>query len=130
MNEWISAHSTGVSQLDEHHTELFQWLAELESAAADQRTLFAVYVITRLKNYVRTHFSTEEALMKAEGYPDLEAHMAEHAVYRAKLNQLHLVDIGQDVSTETVEFLKSWLTNHIAKTDMAYVPYMAKLNKH
>ena len=124
--EWTPALSTGVAALDEQHKAIFQWLAELENAAAEQRTLFGVYVVTRLKHYMREHFAAEEALMKAVGYPYLEQHQAEHAKFRAKLGELQLRSIGEDVTAETVNFLNDWLTNHITKVDMAYVPYLKR----
>jgi hemerythrin len=124
MIEWTQNLSTGVPVLDEQHKAIFQWLAELQNASVDQRTLFGVYVITRLKHYMREHFATEEAMMKAAGYPDLEQHQAEHALFRAKLEELQLKSISEDISTDTVSFLNHWLTNHIAKSDTAYVPYL------
>jgi hemerythrin len=127
MTEWTPALSTGVPLLDEQHKSIFQWLAELESAAVDERTLFGVYAITRLKHYVREHFAAEEALMKSAAYPDLLEHIAEHAVFRDKLMELQLKSIGQDISIDTVTLLNDWLANHIAKTDMAYVPYLIEM---
>ncbi len=126
MTEWTPKLSTGVPDLDEQHKAIFQWLDELESATAEQRTLFGVYVITRLKHYLREHFAAEEALMKSAGYPGLAEHLAQHAEFRAKLNELQLKSIGEDISEDTVRFLNHWLVNHIAKTDMAYVPYLKK----
>ena len=126
MIEWTPALSTSIPLLDEHHKEIFQWLAELESATSDERTLFGVYALTRLKHYVREHFSQEEAMMKAAGYAGLADHMAEHAAFRTKLSELQLKSIGQDISTETVGFLTDWLSHHIVKTDMAYVPCLKK----
>ena len=130
MIEWTSNLSTGVPLLDEHHQGLFKGLAELESAALEQRTLFGVYALTRLKHYVRDHFAAEEALMKAAGYPELAAHMAEHAAFRARLGELLVKSIGQDISTETIQFLSDWLVNHIGKVDMAYVPYLNRPDAH
>jgi len=127
MIEWTPALSTGVPLLDEHHQQIFRCLAELESAAAAERMMFGVYAITRLKHYVREHFAAEEALLKAAAYPQLAEHMAEHAAFRARLAELQQKSIGQDISTETVSFLNDWLTNHIARTDMAYVPYLKDL---
>lgn len=127
MIEWTHDLSTGVDLLDEHHRTIFQWLAELDGAAAEERTLFGVYALTRLKYYMQTHFAAEETLMKAAGYPGLEAHMVEHAEFRAKIGELHLKSIAQDISADTVEFLRGWLTHHIAVTDMAYVPYLKNL---
>lgn len=127
MMNWTPDLCTGVPKLDEQHKEIFEWLAELQSATADERTLFGVYVITRLKHYMREHFATEEALMKAAGYPGLVQHMAKHAEFRAKLEELQLKSIAEDISEDTVSFLTEWLTHHIVETDMAYVPYLDQL---
>lgn len=127
MIEWTSTLSTGVPLLDGHHQGLFKALSELESAALEQRTLFGVYALTRLKHYVRDHFSAEEAMMKAAAYPQLDEHIAEHAAFRAKLGELLVKSIGQDITADTISFLADWLVNHIGKTDMAYVPYLKKL---
>jgi hemerythrin len=126
MIEWTPDLSTGVPKLDEQHKEIFQWLAELENATVEERTLFGVYVVTRLKHYMREHFAAEEALMRAADYPDLEQHIAQHAEFRARLEELQLKSIGEDISLDTVRFLNHWLCNHIARTDMAYVPYLKK----
>ncbi|MDD5298709.1 MAG: bacteriohemerythrin [Rhodocyclaceae bacterium] len=128
MIEWTPALSTGVPLIDEHHRTIFQWLAELESAAAEERTLFGVYAITRLKHYARDHFAVEESMMTEAGYPDLAEHVAEHVAFRARLQELQLRSIGTDISSETVDFLRDWLTHHIAETDMAYVPWVRKLD--
>lgn len=126
MIKWTEKLRTGVPALDEQHKAIFQWLEELESATAEQRTLFGVYVITRLKHYMHEHFAAEEALMKSVGYPGLDEHLVQHAEFRAKLGELQLRSIGEDISADTVRFLNHWLVNHISKTDMAYVPYLKK----
>ena len=125
MIKWTPALSTGIDVLDEHHKVIFQWVAELESAASEQRTLFGAYAITRLKHDAEAHFAAEEAFMREVDYPQLSHHISEHAVFRVKLEQLLVKCITQDISTESVQFLRAWLTNHIVKTDMAYVPYLA-----
>ena len=129
MIEWTKAISTGVSTLDEQHQAIFRWLAELESAAVEQRTLFSVYALVRLKHYTREHFAAEEVLMKSAGYPELTEHAAEHAAFRVRLGELQMKSMGQDISMDTVNLLKDWLTHHICKTDMGYVPYMKKARK-
>ena len=127
MIEWTPSLSTGNEVLDEQHKAIYRWLAELDSAAADSRTLFGAYAITRLKNYTHNHFAAEEALMKASGYPGLTEHIAEHESFRARLAELHLKSISEDISADTVKFLTDWLTNHIARSDMAYTPYLKKV---
>lgn len=124
--DWTPDLSTGVPSIDDQHKQLFLWLAELQSATADQRTLFGVYVITRLKHYIREHFAAEEALMRAAAFPGLDQHIAEHTTFRTRLEELQLRSIGEDISEDTVRFLTEWLTHHITGTDMAYVPYLKK----
>lgn len=124
--KWTQALATGHQIIDEQHRGLFQCLAELETATAEQRTLLAVYSITRLKHYVREHFETEEVVMKQSGFPKLEEHLAEHEKFRAKMTDLQGKAIVLDVSAEMVEFLTDWLLNHIAKSDLEYVPYLKK----
>lgn len=124
--EWTPALSTGVAVLDDQHKTIFRWLAELENASVDQRTLFGVYVLTRLKHYMRDHFALEEAMMKSAGYPDLERHQAEHAEFRSMLMNLQLKSIGEDISVDTVRILTHWLTQHISEADMAYVPCLKR----
>lgn len=128
MIEWTQALSTGVPLLDEHHQRIFEWLAEMERAADDGRALFGVYALVRLKHYTREHFAAEEALMKSAGYPGLAEHMAEHAAFRARLGELQVKSMGQDISRDTVKLLSDWLTHHVTKTDMAYVPHLKKRN--
>lgn len=127
MTEWTPDLATGNTVLDEQHKAIFEWLAELQSAASEQRTLFGAYAITRLKNFTKTHFAAEEALMKEAGYPRLAEHIAEHEAFRARLAEIHLRSIGNDISPETVRYLTDWLTHHIVETDMAYVPSIKKL---
>lgn len=130
MIQWTPALATGVPLLDEQHQTIFRWLAELESATAEQRTLFGAYAITRLQSYVRDHFAAEEALMQAAGYPDLAAHVAEHESFRRRLAELQVQAMVRDASADTVVFLRDWLVNHIGKTDMSYVPCLGKRPAH
>ena len=92
----------------------------------DERRLFGAYAVTRLSHYVREHFTVEEALMKSVGYPGLADHLAEHAVFRAKLRELQTESVGHDISHDAVKFLSDWLCDHIARVDMAYVPYLKR----
>lgn len=128
MIEWTTNLSTGVALLDDQHQAIFQLLAEVESAALDERTLFGAYVITRLKHHVDEHFSAEETLMKAAHYPDLAEHVADHAEFSVKLRKLQLKSIGEDITRDAVEVMTDWLIHHISMADMAYVPFLKKVS--
>lgn len=124
--KWTKALATGHEIIDEQHKALFRCLEELEMATTEQRTLLAVYSITRLKHYVREHFETEEAVMKQCEFPKLKEHIAEHESFRTKMTDLQGKAVILDVSAEMVEFLADWLVNHVAVSDLEYVPYLKK----
>lgn len=126
--DWSERLATGIELLDEQHREIFRWFGELDQAAAEQRTLLAVYTMTRLNRYMRDHFAAEEAVMRAAGFPKLEQHVAEHRLFRSTLSKLQIESVGRDITAETVEFLRTWLIDHICGHDMEYVPYLAWLN--
>ena len=121
--KWSDKLATGVAEIDEQHQALFQWFAQLESAAADQRMMTAAYALTRLSQYTRTHFTAEETLMARHAYPALEAHRAEHQAFSKKLQELQAVATTQDISAATIVLLREWLANHIMVSDMDYIPY-------
>lgn len=124
--EWTEALATGNADIDAQHRELLDCLNELETATVEQRTLLAVYSITRLKHYVRDHFATEEAVMVACNFPKLKEHILEHENFRSKMLELQSKSIVLDVSTEMVEFLRNWLVGHICSSDREYIPYLKK----
>lgn len=121
---WTVELATGVPEIDRQHRELFDWLAELESATSDRRMMTSVYALTRLVQYTRSHFATEEALMRACGYPRIDAHMAEHAELCRKLARLQAAAVSEDTSGETISVLRSWLIDHVMGVDMDYVPHV------
>ncbi|MFA6312466.1 MAG: bacteriohemerythrin, partial [Sterolibacterium sp.] len=116
--KWTKALATGNEIIDEQHRGLFRCLEQLEIATAEQRTLLAVYSITRLKHYIREHFETEEAVMRQCNFPKLQEHIAEHQNFRAKMTALQGQAVILDVSAEMVEFLADWLTKHVAESDL------------
>ncbi len=120
---WSDSLATGVAAIDEQHRSLFDWFAQLESAAADQRLMTAAYALTRLTQYTRSHFEAEEQLMAAAGYPRLAAHREEHEAFRQQLRDLQNQSVTRDISGDAVALLRDWLVKHIMVSDMDYVPY-------
>ena len=122
--EWSSQFEIGHSVLDEQNRELMECLHQLEVATLEQRTLLAVYCITRLKHMIRNHFATEERLLRECSYPDFEKHKAAHRDFSDKLIDLQVRSVSQDVTLEMVEFLSAWLVKHIQSSDRKYAPYL------
>jgi hemerythrin len=124
--EWKNDYSVGIAKIDEQHMEIVVFLNELYDsmkAGKGKDTLNAV--LKSLMEYTRTHFTTEESLMKLYAYPDYEAHKQKHEKMTQHVLELKKqYDFGQISSPiQIANFLKDWLTKHIQGTDKSYGPF-------
>lgn len=120
---WNTDLATGVRQIDLQHQELIDLINELETAhEAGHDDVALVDVLRRLTSYAMFHFATEESLMSktTENTPYVQHHLDEHRLFVDQLATLKKNISGVD-SMQTVEtllaYLKSWLREHIVKTD-------------
>ncbi len=125
--EWSDQLSVKVGKMDEQHKVLMSLINELHEAMKTGMGKEATgKTLKRLIEYTKTHFATEEALMRQHGYPGLDLQKAEHA----KLTQ-QVLDFDKDynagkitLTMEVMAFLKQWLNDHIGNTDKKYGPYL------
>ncbi|MFO1154318.1 MAG: bacteriohemerythrin [Rhodospirillales bacterium] len=127
--EWTPALAVGVESLDTDHKVLVSLINQLDDAIAAGNPRSTVQrVLDALYDYTVYHFSREEALMRACGYPDIEAHARTHATLRAQVADIR-DRYGRSPesihSREVLSFLKNWLSTHILGRDHLYMPYMA-----
>jgi len=119
--EWSSSLATGIRQIDLQHQELIGIINDLERARSGAQWDEAVAdVMPRLKAYVMFHFATEESMMKEAGIPlhHFQSHEAEHRAFSGRIEELGAQDDPRQYLAGFVEYLKTWLTHHIMKTDM------------
>jgi hemerythrin-like metal-binding protein len=79
-------------------------------------------VLDELLDYVAEHFQHEEELMRLSGYPDIEAHIAQHV---ALTNSVASVVTSTPLWTpENInklrQFANKWLVGHILGTDLKF----------
>lgn len=116
---------TGIHEIDEQHELLFDCLARLEqSITADERWSAVHFALVQLSDFVRIHFSVEEALMRLHAYPALDTHIAEHQGFIARLHGFKEASIRADITDEMTTFVRDWLVRHIGGSDLAYVPHL------
>jgi hemerythrin len=121
--EWNQTYSVSVKKFDDQHKKLIELLNQLHDAmkAGDGNTMLGI-TLQSLISYTSSHFSEEEKLMQANGYPDFAAHKAQHdALVKQVLDLQKKYQSGGGVMTLTVmSFLKDWLTKHIQGVDKKY----------
>lgn len=125
---WTNEYRVGVDSLDADHITLFSLINHIDDSHLSGEDQAAIGVILKvLKDRAIAHFQREERVMKERGYPDIEAHVAEHKEIVDDLEALYDAYRDRpsaDLSREIVETLSSWLEDHVLKSDMRYRPYM------
>jgi hemerythrin-like metal-binding protein len=121
--EWTNALSVHVSAMDAEHKKLFSIIGKLHDGMAEGKGSAIIgEVLAELTSYTKTHFKHEEDLMQLHSYPGREAQKREHAAFVKQLSETQQeYQTGKMmISVSVLNFLNSWLKNHIMKTDFAY----------
>jgi hemerythrin-like metal-binding protein len=128
LMEWTEDMSVGVKVIDDDHKKLIGMLNELnDGILADKTGASLEGVIEGLLRYTKYHFAREERFFAKTGYPGGAAHKAEHDLLARRVGNLQMrFETGQSriLSTEAMEFLKNWLTDHIMGSDQQYGPHL------
>ena len=125
--EWKDEYSVGIASIDKQHKKLINLINHLQTAV-DHSTgeEFEREALDELVDYTRSHFTFEEELMASNGYPDYEAHKAQHKNMVDKVEKV-LSEYQQNKETamaNAIDFLKHWLINHINGTDKEYSEFL------
>lgn len=124
--EWDESFSTGIPHIDEQHQQLIAMISDLDQAEQEGTGgLLISYVLQELMRYVALHFEEEELLMMRHDFPGLMSHRQEHDFYvkRLKHVQENFHD-GDELSRNTLAFLKDWISCHIKGTDQIYAEFI------
>jgi len=123
--KWDESWNTGISVIDQQHRKLLNLVNDLNDAMRQGKSRDVMDdVLTVLVGYTRTHFNAEERLMEQVKYKEIVEHKAQHADFVQKIEDfLQKAKAGSSVlSIEMMNFLSSWIINHIKGTDARYVP--------
>lgn len=127
--EWNVQYSVGVPKIDQQHAYLFELAHRLAKHAGDEHAKAVVAeTIAELHKYVDTHFAYEESIMEKAHYDHLEEHRKMHELMRTRLGLLTAqLKEGVLQRHDLIEFMESWLTEHIIMEDMRYIPAVSTL---
>ena len=125
--QWTSNLSVGNATLDSHHkilVDLINAVSEAKGTSGQARVNLA---LTELLDYTRYHFTEEERVMEAAGYPELDQHRQSHAeMVRqvADLRNRHLAGTAVLSAEHLLDYLSQWLMGHIVAKDLRFRPYV------
>jgi hemerythrin len=134
--EWDPRFSVRIAEIDQQHKKLIGLINRLHESmhqaggqdaleTAVQELSAQATVINEMVEYSSYHFSTEEKYMRQYVYSDYEKHKKEHEYFSNKVRTLKSdFDGGQAIlSSQIMEFLKKWLSDHILGMDKKYEPF-------
>ena len=124
---WNNSYSVGVQRFDTEHQRLFQIMSQLFDGMKEGKGRDVLAgVLQNLIRYTEQHFSSEEQVMGAKGYADLQTHIAQHRQFTAKVKEFDVQYRAGAVaiSVEVLDYLRDWLTSHIAGTDKSYTTFL------
>ena len=124
---WKEQYSVGIGSIDKQHQKLVGYLNDLYKALNAGKGKDSLgEIFSSLIEYTKTHFSSEEGLMKMYDFPGYQEHKQIHDKMAAHVLNLDRKFKGGEVSRpiEIASFLKDWLAKHIQETDKGYGPFL------
>ncbi len=120
---WNHACTIGVRAMDDQHGILMDTLNELRLAlvhGGDREQVGAG--LGRLIDFTRMHFSCEEQLLEAQGFPGIVAHRAAHRRLLSELESVAQRASHQDElhMRALLLLLRDWYLSHVAELDSEY----------
>ena len=126
MYEMKPEYYIGIDMIDEEHKQLFQYADEAYELLHNDMIpdkFDAIHdVLMNLRNYTVKHFSDEEEYMESIHYKKLFTQKIQHQEFINKLEEFmenhneEVVDQNKQIE-DILEYLTSWLINHILYVD-------------
>jgi hemerythrin len=124
---WSDDFLVGVADVDRQHRRLVEMVNELHSAMLEGRGKDVLGgTLVGLVDYTVTHFATEEAYFDRFGYPGAVEHKTQHQGFVEKVADFKQ-GFDEDrlmVTLDVMDFLSTWLVEHIKGSDKAYGPFL------
>ena len=127
ITQWRSSYKIGIRGIDDDHFILISLLSELEEASRTGLTRDDIArTLSRLASYAKIHFTREERLMRAHGYPHAEDHIKQHHTFISKLSEFQESSQanGAGVGGDMAVYLRKWLVGHISATDRKFGTFL------
>ncbi|MCX6168934.1 MAG: bacteriohemerythrin [Ignavibacteriales bacterium] len=123
---WSDSYSVGVKDVDLQHKKLVELINNLhDGMKLGKGKEILGSVLNELVSYTVYHFGFEEKLFEKYGYPETIIHKRQHADLVAQVKKFveGYNNGGSVLTMDLMNFLKDWLTQHIAGSDKKYTSF-------
>ena len=118
---WDESLETGIIEIDIQHRNLFNIFKVLDDSIDQGKSSMIIkYIIDEIVRYGDYHMKAEESILKKYNI-FTETHEAEHLHFKnqvQKFKEKYINTKDKVLAKEISEYLYTWVTNHIMKTDM------------
>ena len=126
---WKDCYNTSIPVIDGQHKLLVSYINKLHRGmqnGCDKNLLLEI--LDELTGYAFTHFATEEMYFTRSTYPLADKHLEEHQQFRKTVTQLRdaVLDGKAFIDIALLEYLKTWLVEHIQRMDAGIAPYVTR----
>ena len=124
ISSWSDQYLFGNEIIDSQHRGLIELCDEIEHEINNGGKDFSVLLIY-FTDHSKTHFQTEEKLLREVNFPELEDHEDEHKSFINRIQHFQSMNLlGKLNPIELRDFIRKWVVNHILNSDMKYKPYL------
>lgn len=124
MYEMKPEYYTGIDFIDQEHAKLFEIANEAYELLINEfipdKYDYILEVVNQLKDYTKYHFQHEEEYMESIGYKRILSQKVAHNDFIEKLENLDTKNLDEnqkDALLDLLEFLTTWLVEHIFRKD-------------
>lgn len=129
--QWREQLSVGNDLIDNDHRHLIGIIDKANASLQAMSRAGLLAALDQLHKYSKVHFSLEEKIAEAVGFPDVKQLHTSHDDLLQNLGRL-AEEIGEQWDAPAAEhfgkFLRDWLINHVIKEDMLLKPYLKKFS--
>lgn len=125
---WNEHHRIGITAIDDQHREIIERVNLIADAVDQSARHDAIQeMMDDLILFACEHFALEERLMTEYGFPDLEAHIAEHLSLLQQLNNIRnaLLTPNPTKAALVSAFITDWAELHILQADKEIGAFLA-----
>lgn len=129
--QWRAQLSVGNDLVDADHKHLIEIINKADNCLQTMSRTGLLAALSDLEKYSTLHFSLEEKIAEAVGYP---GHAQLHMSHQQLLENLGSITerIGghwdKSAADHFGQFLRDWFVNHVIKEDMLLRPYLTKFS--
>jgi hemerythrin len=128
--KWGPELEIGIPVIDSQHARIVEYINIVDEVQHTHNQEQLLNVLNELVDYTLSHFAFEESLMEEAGYPFVKAHSKVHQLFIRRVEDFQTRAVaGEDITTELLTVLKTWLVNHIKRDDKDYSD-LVKVNMH